>query len=373
MQIIIGPPATGSDFFPRSQITERLQRALKAEHVLFLAPRRTGKTSVLLNLRNHAVHPAVFLDLEGFNHPKYWIEAMAGALSEMRDQPWLRTLKNAEGVITRLQSEVLQITEADWMDKATRLMNALEDLEAPVWFLLDEFPVMIDKIAITHGKEMASTTMGWMRRLRQQNTGSPVRFLLTGSIGLDAVLRHHGIRGPANDLRREFLTPLPADEALELALRLARDNHVPLNESLAREYIERLGPARWPFFIQLFVAELQDAGPTPEQPADLDRIYQAVAYGRRNQYADNMWTRLREVFTESEAAIAREVLRTVAGAAAGVFPEDIRARLPNVDELDFDYVLEALGHDGYLAEADDGRILFFSNLLRDFWRRKGWA
>jgi hypothetical protein len=49
----------------------------------------------------------------------------------------------------------------------------------------------------------------------------------------------------------------------------------------------------------------------------------------------------------------------------------LRARTPAIEPEDFNYVLDVLMHDGYLRETDDGRFVFFSNLLRDYWRRKG--
>jgi hypothetical protein len=76
-----------------------------------------------------------------------------------------------------------------------------------------------------------------------------------------------------NDLRREVLSPLSAEEALQLAIKLARDNQIPLNECLAREYIVRLGPA----IFQLFVVELQEGAPSPEQPVGMENIYRVAA------------------------------------------------------------------------------------------------
>lgn len=371
MQIIIGPPTTGSDFFPRDPVIQQLLRALKAEHVLFLAPRRTGKTSVLLNLQKHTDARAVFLDLEGFDHPKLWIKAMADTLSTLQDPIWLQALKQAGDFLPRLKTKYGHIEAADWHEKADDLMADLRTLNQPIWFLLDEFPTMIDRIAKRQDVALAESTLHWLRRTRQQNSKSPVRFLLTGSIGLDSVLRRHGIRGPTNDLRREWLKPLGEDEAVAMALRLAGDNGIPLNDALARDYVQRLGPGCWPFFIQLFLAELQEAAPSPEQPANLDQIYRAVAYSQRNQYANNMWDRLREVFTPVEADLARSILRLVAGSGAGLFGDELRARLPDAQMDDYEYVRDVLLHDGYLTESDAGRIGFFSYLLRDFWLRKG--
>lgn len=371
MRITIGSPATGNNYYPRNAVVNKLERALQSEHVLFLAPRRTGKTSVLLNLQKTAPARAVFLDLEGFNHPAAWIKAMTAELSKIQDESWLQKIKQASGFLHRFRINAFQITEASWEEQADSLLQDLHTLNEPVWFLLDEFPTMIDKIAAKHSVEEASAAMHWLRRSRQQNTGSPVRFLLTGSIGLDSVLRRHGIRGPANDLRREILPPLSSAEALELAIKLAQDNGVPLNESLAQEYIQRLGPAIWPYFIQLFVAELQDRNPQSDQPVNMEEICRTVAHGRRNQYSENMWIRLGEVFNDAEAATARELLKKIAAQEPGIPLETLRTQLPQLVENDFFYVLDVLQHDGYLIEGDDGYLRFFSHLLRDYWRRKG--
>jgi len=95
MQIKIGAPATGSDFFPRDKITRQLLDCLRVEHVLFLAPRRTGKTSVVLHLKANAPARCVFINLEKCNHPKLWIKAMVKGLREIEDRTWLHRLEAA--------------------------------------------------------------------------------------------------------------------------------------------------------------------------------------------------------------------------------------------------------------------------------------
>lgn len=371
MQIVIGAPATGSNFFPRNQISQQLQRALQAEHVLFLAPRRTGKTSVLLDLQQNAPCRTVFLDLEGFDHPKHWIDAMISELSQIQDEQWLQKLKKIKDFLPRLKNKYVEIEGADWNARAQGLMDDLQQIDEPVWFLLDEFPIMIDRIAKTHNVALAESALHWIRRLRQQHPESPVRFLLTGSIGLDSVLRRHGIRGAANDLRRELLTPLRQDEALNFTMRLASDNQIALPEALAEDYLQRLGPGLWPFFIQLFIAELQDIDLPPTTTADIERVYQTIARGQRNQYAANMWDRLRDIFNTAEHTAARDMLRKVAAQQAGITVEQLRGQLAQLEADDFDYVLDVLQHDGYLTEKDNGNICFLSHLLRDFWVYKG--
>ncbi|MCX7099829.1 MAG: hypothetical protein NTV43_18195 [Methylococcales bacterium] len=369
MDIVIGAPATGSNYFPRSHISIALQLALRLEHVLFLAPRRTGKTSVLLDLHSNPDVITVWLNLEGYHHPEQWIDALIAELGKINDDGWLSKFKNYVAPLKRVKSEYLEIEKADWQSKGQQLIADLQELNTPIWFLLDEFPIMIDNIAKTHNPELAAASLHWLRSLRQQNPNSPVRFLLTGSIGLDSVLKRHSIRGVANDLRREVLTPLTPEEALAFTLQLAADNAVNLPEALAQHYIASLGAGLWPFFIQLFIAELQTSSP-PTSTEDIDIIFKSLAHSQRNQYASNMRERLGEIFTPVEKAIALNLLKLLAPQPTGMAYSNLRAQVPNALDEEFDLVLEVLKHDGYLTETADQQLQFFSNLLRSYWLQK---
>lgn len=107
------------------------------------------------------------------------------------------------------------------------------------------------------------------------------------------------------------------------------------------------------------------------QPIELESIYGQVAWGKRNRYADNMWTRLGEVFEEPLAATARALLKQIAAGDQGVAADELRSRFPQLEAEDYAYVLEALEHDGYLISTETGAVRFFSHLLRDYWRWKG--
>ena len=50
MKTIIGQAARGEDFFPRYKITEEIWNKLEAgSNLLFVAPRRVGKSSILFD------------------------------------------------------------------------------------------------------------------------------------------------------------------------------------------------------------------------------------------------------------------------------------------------------------------------------------
>ncbi|MCB1233226.1 MAG: hypothetical protein KDN19_23480, partial [Verrucomicrobiae bacterium] len=147
---------------------------------------------------------------------------------------------------------------------------------------------------------------------------------------------------------------------------------------------QSLGSA-WPYFIQIFVAGIEDSLPEGQEAgideAFLHRVYREhLIAGPRNKYLPHMWDRLPKVFSGSELVIAKAVLRQLGRAnddgleiealsnlAAGALSQS-----ETLDETEFDYVLEVLSHDGYLFRPPDGpgRMQFFTNVLRDYWRRR---
>lgn len=366
MKITVGSPATDTNYFPRSIISDKLMQVLPNEHVLFLAPRRTGKTSVLLHIQKTAPVNAVFINLENINTPSDWIKKMRHEVSEIKGGV-SALLHQAKEFLPRIKNKTWEITEKNWQQQGDDLIASLESLQTPLWFLLDEFPIMIDLIAKKQGVQEAEAAVHWLRHLRQENSNSSTRFLLTGSIGLDSVLRRHGIRGATNDIRRITLLPLTAEEALELCLKLANDNAITLTSDNAKDFIQRLGQARWPYFLQLFIAELEDLQNSSNPVVNIDTLYRAAS---RNQYSDNMWDRLKDIFTEPEALTARQLLKLLAATDSGIAMGQLRSQAPQLEQTDFDYVLEVLQHDGYLCETEDGRFEFFSFLLRDYWRNR---
>ena len=73
MKLKIGSPVSGSNFYPRREVINRLRDALERDHVSFLAPRRTGKTSVLIHLVEtaDADHPHLRINLETCTRPDH--------------------------------------------------------------------------------------------------------------------------------------------------------------------------------------------------------------------------------------------------------------------------------------------------------------
>lgn len=81
--IVIGAPATGAKFWPREDITDVLTDGLQNDHVIFPGPRRTGKTSILLNIKATFPKPgrAVLVNAEKYSNPTELIQGIAREVS----------------------------------------------------------------------------------------------------------------------------------------------------------------------------------------------------------------------------------------------------------------------------------------------------
>jgi len=398
----IGPPATGDDFFPRSSVTARLHRALRRGNVAFLGPRRTGKTSILKALQAHppAGSVGVFINLEKHHAVTDWLEEMIGKTKSLveepsPDRPWVKNTTRAfTAFLKRIESvtvpgiggfKLSPLAAKEWRPTADAFLQLLTESGAPILYLLDEFPWFLDLVAKKSSPAEVEAVLAWFRHARQELADHPARFLVTGSIGLDGLVRRLGLSPTINEFDTVEIPPLKDSEALAFLDQLARDEGVKLSAG-GRACILRLLGTNWPILLQLFVSEIQEwqlatqkGAPTN---AELRRIYRdGLAGGSRNKYCSGMWDRLPKVFSLSEVRLAREILKELRFLPAGMAREEveaIHARLVPDDThrahvaAELDYVLDTLKHDGYVLQLlqHGHRISFASNMLRDYWARR---
>ena len=404
----IGAPATGDNFYPRSRLRDRLLRALQRDHVAFLGPRRTGKTSILIDLVDNPPDgiAAVKLDLQGLRSVPAWLNLMLTETKRVLELPpkRFRWLKAAGGKVGSILTRVDQITVLgngiklttgqpaveSWQPVADQFLGLLKEHQLPIYFLLDEFPWFLGHVARNHTAAEVDATLNWFRKVRLELTDLPARFLVTGSIGLKGLLRRLNLSPAANDFDTIEIEPLTEAEALQYLQEFAVGESLSLTEAVQRQMLARIGVG-WPILLSTFLAEVQDHEVDGAVSLDdIDLIYNdKLVRGSRNKFCEEMHSRLTkpELFTDSERRLAQEILRELSRSKTeSGFGQDelavIHARLvPDAahralltSELDF--VIETLSHDGYLhrrKDSDpqrDGRLEFASNILRDYWRHR---
>jgi hypothetical protein len=386
--IVIGAPATGAKFWPREDIRGVLTEGLQNDHVIFPGPRRTGKTSILLNIKATFPPPgrAVLVNAEKYSNPTELIQGIATEVitPDLKKRVG-KILKSGASKIKGVKFwqfgiDLNQAAETDWAQAAQGLLQALIEEQKPVLIMIDEFSVFVNTLAKSSPGE-AEKLLRWFREWRQRLVDTKVRFLLTGSIGIDTVLRRLKLGDTVNDCRSIEMSPPKPDAAREFLLARAKENAIPVRDETVNEILRLIDP-HWYYPLQIFLVEIQtwirNNGREPSLD-DLQIIYTDELVRKGNESLKHMWDKLTEIFDPLEARFAQALLKDLCKNSTGFSREEmqqIHLRESPTDDpgkrAEFSFVLNVLRHDGYLIQDTQGeqRTRFASNLLRDYWSRQ---
>jgi hypothetical protein len=232
MHNVVGPPVRGDDFFDRESEQRQMWRSLERHHVLLLAPRRVGKTSLMYRLAEQApangfraiYESAVKCETELalvsqlYKAVALQDESVAAALTGGRLGRLVERVKGLKGLGVELVLK--EMAPEDWVPLGEELILALRGSGQRWLLLLDELPVFVVRLLEQeNGRARVRRLLDWMRDARQ----GTFRWLLAGSIGLDAVTQRLGLGASINDLLVLRLGPPRDAQARDLLSACARD------------------------------------------------------------------------------------------------------------------------------------------------------
>ncbi len=357
---------------------------------LMLAPRRVGKTSLMLELhrspRNNWL--VINVDVEGGDGPEDCVAAMLAALaadSRYRTRfeaiPFSGAIKSVlDGMSANVDVGVLRVElkraiGREWDRVATQLQDRLISV-APdgrrLLIILDELPILISRM-LRYGDRSSEADL-LLSRLRQWRQAAGVRgtihTLVGGSIGLEGILRRAGLSATINDLVPFRVDPWDRSTAAQFLHKLGYDIDFRLgDQSIARILDLLVDPV--PYHVQLFVSTLCDecrGNSSLVSPETIDRCFgERLAGQSGTAHLDHYEKRLELALDEQEHAMARSILGFACRNRDGVRLSDL-GRLSRGSEPTFQSVLRDLKADGYVVEGDR-RLVFRSNLLRVWWRK----
>jgi tetratricopeptide (TPR) repeat protein len=239
----VGAPVRGADFYGREAFVKHVSERLRTGHVLLAAPRRFGKTSVRYRLIDEPQwdYRIVHADLEYMTEPAAFVSELilklaqdsklAKALSKLSYAPkelWERIRANIEEVeLYEVKVKLKEKISPSWQESGEELFRRVAESKTTVVFFLDEFPMMIDRMARSEKyREEAKTLLRWLRALRHQPGCRNVRFLIAGSIGIGRVLDELGEIAAINDFEPIRLDPFPPKVAAAFLRELATSNEL---------------------------------------------------------------------------------------------------------------------------------------------------
>lgn len=373
--------------FDRDTDSDRLwTQFAKGKSVLMLAPRRIGKTVLLNRLRDESEakgYRAIVLDVQGFREEKAFFQQMCAVIQE--------ELGFGASVLATFSDKLRQaikgsdatggdwrqlLLHTDWREFARHLLSHLNnDKDGKPWLvLLDEIPIFALALLESHGMERVHDFLYTLRQFRQAYPN--VRWLFTGSIGMDTVARRNSLEGALNDFETYPLKTFPDDIARQFLTHVAQANGRCMAPEAAQHIVARLG---WlsPYYLEKIAEEAshQTAFGQTIEVACADRAVESMLKLDKRTYWSTWREHLDRNFADPEQTHLFSLLATIARSPEGhVSHNALLAELNRAEPVadrQLRTYLDTLEADGYLVacEHDANCHRFRMGLLRDWWLR----
>jgi len=370
----------------REKERDQLKRKLESGISIHMpAPRRIGKTWTINRLAKDLRDVGwvvVEMDVEGMSTPQEFARDLCvrvEAQSSFKD---------------RIKAHIFQrlgnLLGGEWGDKPLDAIGRVDPIEFAETLIAslneagEKTAIIIDEIsyfflALAEQSPRDAHAFAYKIRAIQQRYKN-VRWLITGSIGLDAVARRYDLEGAFVDFETFLLAPFTEDEARSYM----RDpsvqqqlNHVfDASDADFNGMFEELG---WlaPYYLKLVANEVRpctvgapgaaSVACSTDFEAAFDKLLQP---SRRSEFA--VWREhIRKNLPVGDREIAELVLGSLSKASSGETQDTLYAEVsrvrPSVALRQLKEVLAILVNDGLLHKPTD-RYSFRSGLVRRYWQ-----
>jgi uncharacterized protein len=389
----------GDRFWDRESDTALMIEKLdEGAHILLVAQRRMGKTSLMKEVKRLVSdrYTCLFVDLQKASTAEDAIVEISIALKP-HTTLWGKTKGLFSNALAMLAENIEELnlgeigiklraglTTGNWSEKGDSLFSILAASEQPVLLLIDEVPLMVNrmlkgddfKITIER-KQKVDEFMSWLRKNSLAHQGK-IRIVLSGSIGFEPILRQAGLSATINNFQPFDLKPWDDGAAIGCLQALAAEYGIQFKDGVEAVMVKRLGCCI-PHHVQMFFSHVYDRckrrGRMKFYPDEVNDIYESEMLGIRGHselthYEDRLKIVLGpEIFTMalellSETAVTGCLTRQALAAVQNGYEFEGRSALSASEEI-----LRVLEHDGYIKPGGGGYV-FESYLLQDWWKKR---
>jgi hypothetical protein len=407
MDNIAGSPVEGDNFHGREADVVRLRETLDNHDVLLLGPRRIGKTSIARAIiakvrtegwRAREVNVAACQDEREFLYKldaalRPELATLPGKVKEAIVSTWdattqrIKSIKLSIAGTAALDVGIASSAPEDWTLVANDLLRLISQANQRWLIYVDELPILLFNIIRTdphNGVQRVRRFLDWFRNdVRAIPEVSNIRWLVSGSVGLDTLVQQHGMADTINSMKHEGLEAFSEPVAVAMLDKLAQRYAITLAEGDAQKIIASV---LWPqpYYLQAAFHHLRVLmGQTPTAQATLlidQAIEKMVQPGGDNDF--HHWEkRLTIQLPSADAAHCLALLNLAATDPQGIRAENLLAalqeRLPQTTTEEAKQVFinlrDILQRDAYWWPDDSAghrRYRFRLEPLRRWWLRR---
>ena len=380
MQIITGQSARKENFWQREkEIKEILHKINSHQHILLVAPRRVGKTSLMhYLLDNPEDNVVLYIDTESANSEnEFWKKLF----NKLMDEEFINTLQNRAKKlghklktlkISEITTKGIKFGESQEIEYIEAFKEIIKNLDIGKNFIImiDEFAQTIENIMKYESVQSAKSLLTHHRELRQDRMLSEkITFIYAGSIGLESVASKLDSISAINDLAVIKVPPLTQDDAKNFVETLAKANNINIDEQSITYMLKQI---EWliPFYIQLIMDELRKFNVTITNGI-IDNTFKSLL-DNRNHF-EHWHTRLKS-FDDNEYKFAKEVLNFVSENDIITLSEilNIATKYTLIEDTAKE-VRNSLVYDGYINNNENIKEFRFNSPILKMWWYKNVA
>ncbi len=384
MKNVLGNPARKEDFFKRNKEIDDILHALeKGENMQIAAPRRVGKTSILYHFIDNSEEFKSFkfmtIDVESCTSVNAYYKKI---LEELLSLDLFKKEKNfVQNIFQKIKSvniagiggfELNHSEENDYYNDVKTILENIQLKKQTLVFLIDEFTIALDNIHEMQGIEEAKQFLHTNRELRMNHRiNENVKFILTGSIGLNSLVERLGLPTTINDLSVITINPLSKKKGVEFTKLILESEELKCTDQSIDYLLKKI---QWliPYFIKLMIEECRQIALEEETNevtnTMIDKAFEQAIDFKHNNFYNHYLVRLKSSFKNNELKFLIEVLKEASKkeSISNSRIQDLAVKY-EVEEIRRN-LLRTLTFDGYLVhDKSDNNYYFVSPLLRMWW------
>ncbi len=384
MKNCVGQVVRGDDFWDRKLELETIWSSIESgSHILLVAPRRVGKTSIMHKIKDEPKegYVVIYVDTESADNENEFWHKIFNAMQEeefvnklqSKSKELYARFKNLK--IKKVSASGVEFGDGETLDYLTAFETLVKDLEIDkkLIIMVDEFAQTIENIIKYEDVKNANSLLKAHRSLRQNpKVSDKVTFIYAGSIGLESVVSKINSIKIINDLNSIKVLPLSEPEAFKFITQLGISTKIELKEEVTYILIKKV---EWliPFYIQLLIQELKILSRENEgKELDINSVDTAIDKALEHRsYFESWQTKLKESFSKDEYLFAKEILNIISENYTMESSAIINiATKHSLDEDEAKDMIRTLIYDGYINNSEDIKIYRFNSpILRQWWNK----
>ena len=353
------------------------------KNLLMPGPRRLGKTFVLERLderANENGYHAIRLDVAPCTNPQAFFTKLAEAIEAKLGNKLVQQIKQRFSQILAPRNQSAStlpqaLLSLDWENYVQNLIETLASDNKKWVILMDELPIFLLRLhEQADGFSQARRIMYWLREICLRLP--TLRWLITGSIGIEPLAREGNYQGSLTDFERFELQALEEIAARTLIKDWAHTGLLPyrtiISDTETQAIVNAVG---WlsAYYLEAFSRHVRGdpSDDETETKTLIDKARRSLI-ASANRECFGVWPEHINKHYKTHKKPAFDVLTALSGYETEISRCTLLAVLndPSFREIDLRRLLNTLEEDGFLlSDHDNDKYRFRMELLRLWWQR----